>query len=438
MLPESFLVCLSVFESCFTSPTYMRFVTLLNGWILCIGKHTVTGVIRSAGVVGKRHHSGYHRFFSQAVWVVDEVGLALMRLLLQAIPDQLPVTLSVDDSLARHTGKHIASAGMHRDPLLSTGKKPFFHFGHNWMVVTVVIAFPRWDKLFSLPVLVRLYRSEKLNKKLGKPHRKKTQLAAELLALAAKTFPQRRFHVVGDNAFVNRSILRPLPPSMHFTGRARMDCALHAPAPRSIGQRGRPKIRGKRLPTPAERAKHGRFHTITALIYGRPTQVKVQVFDALWYIGARDRLLRFVLIRDWPGHKKDDVLVTTDLTLNAAAIIEHYCRRWSQEETFAWVKQKLGFEDPQNRTERAVQRTAPLALWSYTLVVYWYAKWADRRRFFPYRLAPWFTMKSAPSFSDMLATLRRESWTIWISDQAKQGRLDQKSLEPLLDIAGYG
>jgi hypothetical protein len=41
-------------------------------------------------------------------------------------------------------------------------------------------------------------------------------------------------------------------------------------------------------------------------------------------------------------------------------------------------------------------------------------------------------------FAEMLATLRRQCWTIWVSDQAKRGRLDQKSLAPLLDIAGYG
>jgi hypothetical protein len=32
----------------------------------------------------------------------------------------------------------------------------------------------------------------------------------------------------------------------------------------------------------------------------------------------------------------------------------------------------MGFEDPCNRTERAVERTAPLALVSYSLVVLWH------------------------------------------------------------------
>ena len=49
-------------------------------------------------------------------------------------------------------------------------------------------------------------------------------------------------------------------------------------------------------------------------------------------------MLRFVLVRGWLGHKKLDVLVSTDLSLSAEQIIELYCKRWSLEETFEWVK----------------------------------------------------------------------------------------------------
>ena len=103
------------------------------------------------------------------------------------------MTLTVDDTLARHTGKHIASGGMHRDPLLSTAKKPYFHFGHNWVVLSLVFGFPAWRKVFSLPVLVRLYRPKKVNKKLGLPHRKKTEMASEMIQLLAQASPNRKF-----------------------------------------------------------------------------------------------------------------------------------------------------------------------------------------------------------------------------------------------------
>jgi hypothetical protein len=438
MLPEDFLLCLACFQDCFTTPSFQRFLTLITGWILCTTKHTVTGIIRAAGVVGKREHGGYHRFFNTAAWITDDVGLALMTLLLTLVPEDIKVKLTIDDTLARHTGKHIAGAAMHRDPLLSTGEKPFFHFGHNWVILAVVLAFPRWGKVFSLPVLVRLYRSERLNRKLDRPHRKKTELADEMLQLVAESFPDRKFLVIGDNAYVNRSMVRPLPVNIDLLGRGRMDAALYAPPPNKEGQRGRPPVKGRRVASPAWRAKHSQWKTIEACIYGRRCSVRVQVFDALWYIVGRGRPLRFVLIRDWPGHKKDDVLVTTDLSLSAEEIIEAYCTRWSLEETIGWAKSRLGFEDPQNRKEKAVERTAPMALWTYSLVVYWYARWSSRRRHLPFRLDPWNRKKQNPTFADMLATLRREGWTVWVSDQAGKGHLDQKHLRPLLDVAANG
>jgi len=434
MLPDSFSVFLLACRSCFTSPSYDRFVTLLTGWLLCTGKHTVTGVMRAAGVVGKREHSGFHRFFSRGAWQPDALGLAVMRLILSSFPQDAVVKLTIDDTLGRHTGKHISSAGMHRDPLLSCAGRPAWHFGHNWVVFAVVFEFPRRNKTFSLPVLMRLYRTEKVNKQLNQTHRKLTELASELLHVVSRAFPNRRFLAIGDNAYVNRSVVRPRPENVHILGRGRMDAALYAEAPRRHGV-GRPRVKGKKLKSPKDR--RGPWRELSVLIYGRPATVQVRVFEAVWYKVSYNRKMRFVVVRGWPGHAKQDVLATTDLGLSAEEIIQLYCQRWSLEETFGWTKSRLGFEDPQNRTEHAVQRTAPMAMWSYSLVVLWYADWSKDRKSLPTRLAPWYRTKTTPSFSDMLATLRRESWTLWISDQAGKTPLDQKKLEPLLDAVGY-
>ena len=258
-----------------------------------------------------------------------------------------------------------------------------------------------------------------------------------MLADLATAQPRRRLLLVTDNAYVNRSIVRELPKSIDLIGRGRMDAALYAPPPRYSGK-GRPRVKGDRLASPAQRASKRRFKKLDVVISGRPARVGVQVFDALWYIVGADPMMRFVIIRDWPGHAKDDVLVSTDLTLGAQDIIEAYCQRWSIEETFGWAKSRLGLEDAQNRTEHAVHRTTPMALWAYSLVVIWYADRMRRRKTFPFRRDRWYRHKVAPSFADMLASMRRECWRIWVSDQADKGPLDQKSLPPLLDIAGYG
>lgn len=203
----------------------------MSGWIFCIGKHTVTGVLRAAGVVGRREHSGFYRFFSRGAWAPDEVGLMLMRLVLRVLPDGARVVVTMDDTLARHTGKHISSAGMHGDPLLSCAARPLWHFGHNWVVLAVVVPFPKWDKVFSLPVLVRLYRTEKVNKRMSLRHKKLTELGSELIERLSSSFPERRFLVVADDNYVNRTVVRELPGNASFLGRGRMDAAVYAPPP---------------------------------------------------------------------------------------------------------------------------------------------------------------------------------------------------------------
>lgn len=438
MLPDEFFFCLACFQDCFTAPSFQRFLTLTTGWILCTSKHTITGVMRAAGIVGKREHGGYHRFFNTAAWSADDVGIVVMKLVLTMLPENKKVKLTIDDTLARHKGRHIAGASIFRDPIRSLPKRPAYHFGHNWVVLAVVVYFPRWSKAFSLPVLARLCRSKKVNEELGRPHRKATELADEMIQLVSETFPDRCFLVIGDNAFVNRSVIRPLPKNIDFLGRGRMDSALYALPPPKRKGRGRPPIRGRKIPSPESRARNRQWQSVQLCIFNKTRTVEVQVFDALWYIVARGRLLRFVLIRGYPGQKKAQVFVTTDLEMSAAEVIEAYCCRWSLEETFGWVKSRLGFEDPQNRKDKAVERTAPMALWTYSLVVYWYAQWSRSRRRLDMRQAPWNTKKQSPSFSDMLATLRRQSWLVWISDQADKGHLDQKDLGPLLDVAGYG
>ena len=171
-------------------------------------------------------------------------------------------------------------------------------------------------------------------------------------------------------------------------------------------------------------------------MYGRTVSLRVQVFDTLWYKVAAGRTVRFVLIRGWPGHEHDDVLCSTELSLSAQDIIQTYCLRWSLEVTFHDTKGKLGFQQPQNRTERAVERTAPMALWLYTLTVVWYLTVGHHLRGVRLPCLPWYE-KKAPGFSDMIATLRREIWRRRLLSAPHSARQARKWAEPLLQAVGY-
>jgi hypothetical protein len=436
-MPDTFIVgsfaqLLQAFVPCFTAPSFPTFVTLMAGWSILTGRHTVTGVVRAANAVGWKHIRTFHRFFSEGRWLPDELGLLLVRLVVErCLKPGDPIIVPVDDTLGRHTGKKIAGASMHRDPLLSTRRRPFFHWGHLWVVVSIAV--PAFGKTWALPVLFRLQRGKKRCKAEKRPYRKCPELAAELIRVLANALPNRRIIIVGDTAYTNGSIIRGRPRNVTIVGRSRLDAALYAPTPPlRKGQMGRPRVRGARLPSPEKQTAKARWRRIEITAYGRTVKVRVFVIDALWYVAARSELVRLVVVRDFPGHKHDDVFVSTDPTMDAKSIIETFARRWSLEHTFHECKGKLGFEDPQNRTDRAVERTAPMALWLHSLVILWYLATGQHSRAARQPSLPWYT-KTAPTFSDMLATLRRASWAERLSVPCANVQTLRKRMRPLVD-----
>jgi hypothetical protein len=92
------------------------------------------------------------------------------------------------------------------------------------------------------------------------------------------------------------------------------------------------------------------------------------------------------------------------------------------EVCFHDAKQHLGLEDPQNRAEPAVRRTAPTALLVYALVLLWAARRARAGHPTDWLRRPWYPRKTVPSFADMLAALRRDAWRRHLSAPARRRR----------------
>ena len=89
----------------------------------------------------------------------------------------------------------------------------------------------------------------------------------------------------------------------------------------------------------------------------------------------------------------------------------------------------LGFEEPQGWSRRAVERMAPLAMMLDSLVVLWFAR-EGHRQWRPL-VCPWYTTKTAPSFADRLATLRRLSIRQQVLKWATAGPGSRKLLQLL-------
>jgi DDE superfamily endonuclease len=434
-LISTFHLLLAPFQFVFTQPSYQIFLTITTGWILSVRHRYVTELIYAGDKVGDGHWSRFHRFFSHYVWSLDDLCLVLTKLLLAAFVPQGIILLALDDTLCRKRGLNLFGAGMHHDPLLSSKALKLVSWGHNWVVLCIVVRLPAWapTKTFALPIAFRLYqnlqgnnkgkkkndldtrsrtpKNKRSKAKATKTHRTRPELGLELICWVAAAFPQRVFAVTADSLYGGRSILSHLPGNVHLISRVHPGGVLYEPAPiPAPGTKGRKRKKGQRLSSMAVWADDTSPWTVLKFDqFGLHADLSVKTRQGLYYKAGRQRLLTFVLVKDNTGKRPLSIFYSTLLDWSARAILSAYASRWSIEVTFEHGKQLLGFEDPANRLPKAVQRTAPMAMVLVSLITLWFHQHGHPHVQFPTR--PWYTRKTEPSFADMLGTLRRLSWT---------------------------
>jgi hypothetical protein len=444
-LTATFVMVLQEFRCVFTQPTFVTFLALMTGWALSHRHRFVTELIQSSGSTHKGHHSRYHRFFSHARWSLDTLGLVLARLLVALFSPLGLIEAAVDDTLCRKRGLTVYGTGMHHDPLISSKAKPLVSWGHDWVVLCLILRCPAWapTKVWCLPILFRLYRNRQgltKGRKGHKPkpdpnHRSRPQLALELIQLLASWFPQRQILVSGDSAYGGQSVLRHLPSNVELISHVHPKGGLYAPPPPPRpGQRGPKRKKGARLPGMAAWARDLSQHwrVLTFDQFGLHATLYVKTQQALYYKAGKDRLLTIVLVHDPEGKRPDQMFYCTLLAWDAPQILSAYACRWAIEVTFENSKQLLGLEDPANRLPQAVQRTAPMALVLYSLVVVWFHRVGHACLRFPDR--PWYKRKVEPSFADLLTTLRRVSWEEQCRDVCLPSGPQQNLLAQLIDF----
>jgi hypothetical protein len=429
-LTLSFLVLLQEFRYVFTEPSFQTFRALMSGWCLSFRHRFITELIQASGATHDGHHSCYHRFFSDAVWDLDWLWQLLAKLLIRTFAAEGVIEIAGDDTLCRKRGLTIYGTGMHHDPLQSSRALKVFSWGHDWVVLCLVVRC-RWapSKVWCLPLVCRLYRNRqglakgrKGQKRPADPnHRTRPELFREMLALLAAWFPHRQFVVSGDSAYGGQSVLRHLPANVDLISHVHPKGALYAPPVAEPGRQGPRRKKGVRLPTMAAWAADVTpWHELVFDQFGLHATLGVKTQQALYYKAGKDRLLTIVLVHDTLGKRPDQMFYCTRLDWEAPRILSTYAARWAIEVTFENSKQLLGLEDPANRTPQAIERTAPMALVLYSLVVVWFDRVGYLLVQYPDR--PWYTKKAEPSFADMLSTLRRLSW--------------QEKLQPLLPKRG--
>ncbi len=455
MLPQSFVLVVAAFADCFTAPGYANFCRIVAGWAHCLGRRTITGVALASGAVGSRHISVFHRFFSRATWVLDELGHVLFDLALAWLPADQPVLV------AGTTPWPASAASVWRRPRCITtpcsprrasrssasatsgwcwpsgrlcrrgesGASPCrSRSGCTWASNAV----GNWMPLPAEGSAEHASPSGDTGGRTGAPERAGTDAGAGgsgggrgggAHRLRRRRPPLRRPPAAGgasrqrphhqplasQRRLVDAAASPPTGPTWAYppTGRAPTPAACHGPGPPALAS---PRRHDLRPPGPHDGAPPHR-----PLVHGAPRSARPH------RRGAR------------PGGQAQGRRLLHRPVASARFILETYAKRWCLGVTLHDAKQHLGLEDSAAQAAPAVERTAPMAALVYALILLWYAGRSRERPGASRPLRPWYRQKSTPSFRDMLAAVRRESRRLYITAPSSPPRCRNNSSIPWPD-----
>jgi DDE superfamily endonuclease len=225
---------------------------------------------------------------------------------------------------------------------------------------------------------------------------------------------------VADRAYASLKLLfrcRSLSRPVTFITRLRLDAALYEPAPaRRPGQRGRPRLKGERLPNLSVVAEDPSTvwepTTITNWYGSGQRMVEISSETAVWYsTGLFAVPVRWVLVRDPQAEFKTQALLCTDLDADPHKIVCWFVRRWQLEVTFQEVRRHLGFETQRQWSDLAIRRTTPALLGLFSLAtIFAHDRMKQEETAGAFRRQAAWYRKAHPTFSDALALVRKELW----------------------------
>lgn len=416
-LQTDYITILGTFARLFSDRIWKHAKILLMGAILSPAERTVTAVLRMMGLSMEKHFQNYHRVLNRAKWSSLEASRLLLGLLISAFAIRGPVLLGLDDTIERRRGAKIKAKGIYRDPVRSSHGHFVKASGLRWLSLMLLAPIPWAGRTWALPFLTVLAPSERYYQGKARRHKKLTEWARQVILQARRWLPKRLLVIVADSSFAVINLLwqlRQVKNPVAMIVRFRMDAALYAPAPKRSHQIGRPRKKGKRLPTLAKVAEDRRTRWKDLIVhewYGEKKRpVQIASGTAVWsHSGQPTVPIRWVIVRDPKKRFKIQSLLCTDLNISAEQIVRWFPRRWQVEVTFHEARTHLGVETQRQWADLSILRITP-ALLSLFSIVTLLANVHARKDNLPVQQTAWYA-KKLPTFSDALSTVKQNLYS---------------------------
>jgi hypothetical protein len=385
--------------------------------LLCLGRHTVTGLLTTGG---QEFHdwSADYRLFCQSRLPIEEIFSVIRRAVLQQLPPQAPLCVAIDDTLLRKTGIRIPGVGWRRDPLGPHFQTNFVR-AQRVLQLSADIPLPggqrRMVPISFIPAPTPVKPSVKAPAERHSAYRSACRQAClsrrasqQIVALRQAvdgdaSGAARQLYVFGDGGYTNSTVLKSLPANTVFIGRIRNDAKLYSlpEAANSSHQRGRPRHYGAAAPTPEQIRTDESipWQEISISLSAARHAMKVKICrPLLWRSAGLQHTLQLVVIaplgyRLRKGSKllyrKPAFLICTDPQVDVVTLLQGYVRRWDIEVNFREEKTLLGVGQAQVRHPDSVESVPALQVASYAMLLLSMArahgdalpapKWADHK-----------------------------------------------------------
>jgi DDE superfamily endonuclease/Archaeal putative transposase ISC1217 len=399
-------------------------------------------LVRCLGALAPGHPSSYHRVLSHRRWPSRRLARRYVAAVLGRFAPRGPVELAGDDTVTEHPGTKVYGKGCHRDPVRSTHSFTAYRWGHNWVVLALLVRFPFCRRRWALPLMVALYRPEEKGTDgvAKRAHKTPVDLLGQMLRILVRWFPDRTFVCCADGNYAAHELAEVAavnPERLTFVSKFYADANLFEPPPPYSGQ-GRPRVKGQELPKPAQVVRDTAKRPVLTVAWygGERRRVEVVTGRGWWYKGGRPLIpVRWVFVRDRTGTHRDEYFFTTDVTMSPETVIETYTGRWNIETTYQEARSYLGLETTRGRSRDTVLRAEPCLLALYTMVVWLYAELPVRYR--RARVADWWR-KSDVTFSDAITAVRRYLWVEGVFSLSGHREAFEKLGGPLRQILLQG
>lgn len=354
--------------------------------LLCLGRHTVTGLLSTQGRVHQDWSADY-RLYARGRLDPEVLFDCVRKGLRRRRSRRQPRVLGLDDSLLRKRGPKVHGVRWLRDPLGPP-------FAVNFVRGQRVVQFS--EALASGQAQARMVPVDFQHAPLPPKPRKDAEEAEWAAYRAAGR--ERNINVVAarrlqhlaaeepgplitvcDGRFANRTFLRAVAAQSTIITRIRKDTALHWPV-REQPATGRRRIYGERAPTPEELRQDERTpwqrvrawacgrvhnfkvkrlrHVLTPMQGAQPCQLLV-----IAPLGYRPRACSRLLYR------QPAFLLCTDPQLSLRRLLQSYLWRWEIEVNFRDEKTLLGVGEAQVRTAESAARVPASAVAAYGLLL---------------------------------------------------------------------